>query len=64
MSDNYDVFTYNEVTDTLKELKRETASEIDKICHITAIMNNRWGRNILDSVKQCLITLLPKKMIS
>ena len=32
MSDNYDVFTDNEVTDTLKELKRETAAGIDKIC--------------------------------
>lgn len=49
MSNNYSVFTNNEVTNTLKELKRETADGIDKtrtqnlksipISHITAIMN-------------------------
>ena len=49
MSNNYSVLTNNEVTNILKELKRETADGIDKIrtqdlksisiSQITAIMN-------------------------
>ena len=49
MSYNYGVFTDNEVPNSLKELKRETAAGIDKIrtqvlksipiSHITALMN-------------------------
>ena len=71
MSNNYSVLTNNEVTNILKELKRETADGIDKIhtqdlksipiSQITAIMNYWWGRNIPESVKQCHTTLLPKK---
>ena len=63
MCDNYGVFTNNEVSNSLKELKRETAAGIDKIrtqnlksipiSHITAIMNYWWGRKIPDSAKQC-----------
>ena len=49
MSDNYGVFTDSEVSNSLKELKRETAARIDKICiqdlksipisHVTVVMN-------------------------
>ena len=71
MSHNNGVFTEHELTNTLKEMKRDTAAGVDKIKtqdvksipidHVTAIMNYWWSTNIPNTIKQCCTTLLPKK---
>ena len=69
-SDLYGKFTEEEVKDSPKDLKRNTAAGTDGITtdlkkvpagHMTAVMNYWWGWRLPPESGECRTTLLPKK---